>query len=204
MYPDQRRELHTREILGRLEQGDPVSQRSLSRDLGIALGLTNLLLRQMAKKGWVRLRRVKKNRVRYLITPAGIAEKSRLSANYLRYSIRFYAEARNRIQSSFAALVANHEASTHLRVVFWGAAEIAEVAYVCLQDSCVVLVGVVDDECIGRRFFGHEVRSSRSVQGERLDGQPFDKVIVFPITDTTAVRNQLLEAGVPLQRVHVL
>ena len=46
------------------------------RDMGIALGLINLLVRRLVRKGWVRIIRIKPNRVRYLLTPVGIAELS--------------------------------------------------------------------------------------------------------------------------------
>ena len=49
-----------------------VTQRSLARDLGIALGLTNLLIKRLVRKGWMRVTHISPNRVRYLITPAGI------------------------------------------------------------------------------------------------------------------------------------
>ena len=200
-----RRQLHTREILERLEAGPSVSQRSLSRDLGIALGLTNLLLRQMARKGWVRLRRLKANRVRYLITPSGVAEKARLSRDYLRESIGFYSEARNGLRALFAPLAEEAGASaTPLRVVFWGANEVAEVAFVCLQDSRLVLVAVVDDHRVGGRFFGHEVRPSQSVRGLDVAGQQFDRVILFPGLDAAAVHQQLAQAGIAPERVLAL
>ena len=191
------RQLHTREILERLESGDAVSQRSLSRDLGIALGLTNLLLRQMARKGWVQLRRLKANRVRYRITPSGAAEKARLSRDYLRESVRFYGEARNRMRALFAPLTAEATATTApLRVVFWGAGEVAEVAFICLQDSHLVLVGVIDDGRVGGRFFGHEVRGSHMIDGPALAGEPFDRVIVLTATDASSVCQQLVAAGI--------
>ena len=44
--------------------------------MGIALGLTNLIIRRLVHKGWVRIIRIKPNRVRYLLTPAGMAELS--------------------------------------------------------------------------------------------------------------------------------
>jgi hypothetical protein len=200
--PIHQRELHTREILGRLEKGDAISQRSLSRDLGIALGLTNLLLRQMARNGLVRLRRIKPNRVRYLITPAGIAEKARLSHKYLRDSMTFYAEARRRIQTSFAMLADGRTGATdHIRVVFWGAGELAEIGYVCLQDSGLRLVGVVDDARVGQRFFGHPVRTSSSLVGDSLDGEVFDTIIVISLDDEAAVVGQLSRVRIDAKRL---
>ncbi len=65
---------HTRRILTRIEAGDKISQRSLAKELGIALGLTNLLIRRLVKKGWVKVINVRPNRVRYLITPTGIGD----------------------------------------------------------------------------------------------------------------------------------
>jgi DNA-binding MarR family transcriptional regulator len=200
-----RRHLHTREILERLEAGESVSQRSLSRDLGIALGLTNLLLRQMARKGWVRLRRLKANRVRYLITPSGVAEKARLSRDHLRETIRFYAEARNRLRTIFAPLAMEAGATAvPLRVVFWGAGEVAEVAFICLQDSSLVLVAVIDDNRVGNRFFGYEVRPSQSVEGLHVAGEPFDRIIVFPGADAASVHQRLGEVGRGADRVLAL
>jgi len=55
------------------------TQRRLSHQLGIALGLTNLYLKRLARKGFIKCVNVRANRVRYLITPTGIAEKTRLT-----------------------------------------------------------------------------------------------------------------------------
>jgi hypothetical protein len=195
------RDHRTREILAKLEAGQAVSQRSLSRELGIALGLTNLLLRQMARQGLVRLRRVTPNRVLYLITPAGVAEKARLSHKYFRDSISFYVDARRRIQASLSFLTPEVDGSrAALRVVFWGAGELAEIGYVCLQESNITLVGVVDDDRVGRRFFGHPVQSSSLLQGERLNGTPFDRLIVFALDDDAKVACDLSRSNVDVQR----
>ena len=48
-------EQHTRSILTKIEVGKEVSQRSLAKELGIALGLTNSLIRKLVKKGWVKV-----------------------------------------------------------------------------------------------------------------------------------------------------
>ena len=196
------RDQHTRQILSRLETTHAVSQRSLSRELGIALGLTNLLMRQMVRKGLVRLRRVPRNRVAYLITPAGLAEKARLSHRYLRQSISFYADARQRLQASFVDLEKRHARNgSAVRVVFWGAGELAEIGYVCMHDSGLTLVGVVDDARVERRFFGHAVRPSSSLSRCQLDGQAFDALVVISLDDEPKLTRQLNRVDVDPQRV---
>lgn len=201
MLPRDARDHRTREILAKLEAGQTVSQRSLSRDLGIALGLTNLLLRQMARRGLVRLRRIKPNRVRYLITPAGVAEKARLSHKYLRESIVFYADARRRMQGAFDVLTKEHAERSPVRIVFWGAGELAEIGYVCLQDSSITLVGVIDNHRVGQRFFGHPVRPSSCLVGDSLDGECFDRLVVIALDDETNVVTELSRTNVDIGRV---
>ena len=152
-------EEHVHGILTEIEDGHGLSQRSLSTNLGIALGLTNLLVRKVVHKGWVRAIRIKPNRVRYMLTPEGLAEKARMSTVFLQNSVRFYSTARDRIRQRLAAaslqLVTRGDAEGK-RIVFFGAGEVAEIAYVCLQETDLTLVGVVGE---GRaRFFGLPVQ----------------------------------------------
>ena len=75
-------------LLTEIEAGQALSQRGLASNAGIALGLTNLLVRRLAKKGFVKIVRVRPNRVRYLNTPAGLRGNARSSREYLRHSVR--------------------------------------------------------------------------------------------------------------------
>ena len=191
-----------RRLLHEIESQPHLTQRSLAARLGIALGLTNLLIRRLAAKGWLEVVRAQGRGPRYLLTPSGVYHKTRLSRDYLRDSLRFYAEARDRVQSSFAALAA--ETGTNgspTRVVFWGAGELAEVGYVCLQESQLELVGVVDGKKRGNRFFGHPVFSPSALTPNELDGQSFSHVVVISFEDPRSVKKQLAKVGIDTQRV---
>ena len=139
---------HTHRLLSEIEAGQDLSQRSLARNLGIALGLTNLLVRRLVRKGWVRMIHIKPNRVSYLLTPTGIVEKARMSRDSLQYSVRFYAEARERIRDRFAELSAewpSNNGSSEKRIVFLRTGEVAEIGYVCLQETDLQLVAAIND-----------------------------------------------------------
>src|SRR5687768_15845141 len=97
---------YTSDILTEIDAGRPVTQRELSRKLGIALGLTNLLIRRIVQKGWVKVAHLKANRVAYFITPAGVVEKARLTQAYFDNTIRLYTETRSRIKDRFDELSA--------------------------------------------------------------------------------------------------
>ncbi len=195
---------HARRILSVVEQGKASSQRSISRELGIALGLANILVVRLAKRGLIRLVRVRPSRVLYLITPAGIAEKARLSVNRLVAGIESYVEMRDRIRESFARLSSAWPPGLGTkRIVFLGTGEVAEIGFVCLQDTDLNLVAVVE---LGggtprARFLHREVHEFSSVTGETVGGIPYDRLLVMSFVDAGTTLSRLSAAGVPAEKV---
>jgi hypothetical protein len=195
---------HTHRLLSEIEAGTHVSQRSLARSLGIALGLTNLLIRKLVRKGWVRMIQIKPHRVSYLLTPTGIAEKARMSRDSLQYSLRFYSEARQRVAARFAALSAEWPANcSHKPIVFFGTGEIAEVGYVCLQETDLQLVGAIDDQ--GRaRFFDVPLHGPEWLRKTGNADAPFTRLIVMSFGDLDRIAGQLAALGVHADRIYWL
>src|SRR5437016_14482533 len=77
------------EILRAIGEGAPLTQRALAERLGVALGLTNLYLKRLAKKGYIKIAEFPKKpaarkRLRYVLTPTGIREKTRLRSEERR------------------------------------------------------------------------------------------------------------------------
>jgi DNA-binding MarR family transcriptional regulator len=202
-------DLHERRVLASLETGRPTSQRTLARELGIALGLTNLLLRKMVGKGWVRLVQVRPNRVLYFVTPAGLAEKAQMTRAYFSRNVDFYRETRDRIRQVFDAVSGNWPADAvaadphHKRIAFYGADEVAEIGFICLQDTDLTLTAVVDD-VPRRQFFGVPVHALSSLDAQSVDAAPFDRLIVMSFDDTEAVRTRILARGVSPERIVLL
>jgi predicted transcriptional regulator len=66
----------------------PVSQRDLAKVVGISLGMTNVILRKLAQKGWVLIRRVNSRNIQYAVTPSGIDQISKRSFLFLKRTVR--------------------------------------------------------------------------------------------------------------------
>jgi DNA-binding MarR family transcriptional regulator len=134
------------QILQAIASGERITQRSLSSDLGVALGLTNLLIRRLVGKGYVKMA-VGTRHVRYLMTPAGWEALGRATRLSLENTIHLYTQTREQIRSSLATV--SEQCAVHpsgeKRVVFYGAGDVAEIAYISLQHTDLTLVGVVDD-----------------------------------------------------------
>lgn len=82
------------EVLRRLHQTPRVSQRALAKDLGVGLGTINFCFQALVEKVLVKMQNFSqsKNKLRYanLLTPAGVAEKSKLTAEFLRWKVVEY------------------------------------------------------------------------------------------------------------------
>lgn len=158
------------EILTAIGEGRPLSQRVLAQRLGVALGLTNLLLKRLARKGFIKIvefptKPAAGKRLRYLLTPNGIAEKSRLTYEHMAYSIHVYRRSRQTLRESLSQLTRTGVK----RVVLYGTGEAAELAYLTLKEFGIEPVGVFSHEPNGR-FLGFAVRPIAEILDEEFDG----------------------------------
>ena len=160
---------HVFRILDAVSKDGEVTQRSLSRRLGVALGLTNLYLKRLGKKGFIKVVNLKANRLRYELTPSGIAQKTALAFQYVRASYVFYREARISLTRVFEA-VKSAGAQT---VVLYGTGEIAEIALLSLQEVKLDVVGIVSSSQAGQALCGRPVRPPSSIPL-----MTYDRVIV--------------------------
>lgn len=197
---------YTRKILAAIDDGGPISQRALARELGVALGMTNLLVRRLVSKGYVKISGIQRNRVRYLLTPAGVAEKMRISREYLANTVRLYTETRDRIRTSFDRLSADWpeaDGRDGKPIVFYGAGEVAEIAYVSLQGTDLRLVGVVDDH-VRRPFFGLPVESPDVLMAGGARAYPYGRVVVMSFRKAELIQQRLDALRIPRDRVFTL
>src|SRR3990172_3937390 len=192
MRTDHQRDL---QLLNEIESSDVVTQRGLAKRLGIALGLINLYLKRLAKKGHIKVINIQKNRIRYLITAKGITEKSRLTYEYMKYSRQLYRQACRVLRARFRALADQGQK----RIVFYGVGEAAEVAYLCVLEMDLELVGVIDEQQAGRRFLDHTV-----LDPSALSGLQYDCVVITSFGDAEGPRRRLEALGIPAEEIVTL
>src|SRR5262245_1899359 len=101
MPPSPDRE-YDQQILQAIASGQPFTQRSLSRELGVALGLTNLLIGRLVKKGFVRMTGMGTRQVKYLMTASGWEALGRLTRRSLSNTVHLYTQTREQIRATLA------------------------------------------------------------------------------------------------------
>jgi len=175
------------QLLSEIEQEESVSQRELASRLGIALGLVNSYLKNLVAKGFVRIKAFPRNRYGYLLTPQGLAEKSRLAYQHLSYFTNLYQIARQ----DYLALFRTLHTSGIRRVSFCGVDETAEIAYLSLRETGLELAEVMDDQHAGEIFF--EKKISPLLAGSGATNLP---IIITSLKRGDALEAELLHRDV--------
>jgi DNA-binding MarR family transcriptional regulator len=133
--PDPARELI---LLEQIEHDPDVTQASLAAQLGVAVGTVNWHLKRLVSKGYVKVKRAQRRKLRYIITPEGIAFRARLTINYIEQSMRLYRRVRQRVRE----LLLEVEQAGYNQVRIQGEGDIADICRLtCLEQG----IHIVED-----------------------------------------------------------
>lgn len=118
------------EILERLAANPDTTQADLADQLGVAVGTVNFALRRLISKGYVRSQQMQRRRLKYILTPSGVALRAKLAVDSLNYGMRLYRETRAQAR----ALLAEAQRQGYRRVRIQGEGDLAEIVRLtCLE-----------------------------------------------------------------------
>lgn len=128
-------------ILEKIEQDPDATQASLAAQLGVAVGTINWHLKRLVAKGYVKVRRVERRKLRYIITPEGLALRARLTLDYIQNSFHLYRLVRSRMIQTLADVRKKGYSAVRLT----GDGDVADVCRLtCLEQG----VEIVDDPTV--------------------------------------------------------
>jgi len=188
-------DLQTLRLMDEIDHNGIHSQRELSQRLNISLGLVNTFLKRLVNKGYFKVTTMPRHRVKYFLTPEGLARKAKLTAEYLSYSVHFYRDIKDLLLDKYAEM----EKMQVKSILFFGAGEVADLAYLYLQLTTVRLAGIIDDSKKGRNFFGREIAGLEAVR--QAD---WDMILVTRPDHIEKALDLLSEAGVDRNRIATL
>src|SRR5712692_10791427 len=180
-------------LLRELNRDGGATQRTLAIKLGVALGLTNLYLKRLARKGYIKITTIPSHRIKYLLTPRGMAEKSRLTYLYMQYSLTYYRDMRQRLKVVLTGLAR----AGAKRIVICGTGELAEMDYISLREMDLTLVGFVDGD--QGTFLSYPLWPI-----EALPNWEFDAVLIADLEEAKKIQARLVHAGVPREKITTL
>ena len=126
-------------LLEQVELDPDVNQAALATQLGIAVGTVNWHLKRLIAKGFVKVQRAERKKLRYIITPEGIALRARLTVDYIERSFDVYRKTRARVKKHLNAV--RTAGFKKIRIV--GEGDIADICRLsCIEQN----ISVVQDK----------------------------------------------------------
>jgi DNA-binding MarR family transcriptional regulator len=123
-------------LLENIERDPDINQLTLAGQLGVAVGTVNWHLKRLIAKGYVKIKRAERKKLRYIITPEGIALRTLLTMDYIEQQFLLYRNTRKRILGHLDAI--QQAGHTSARLV--GKGEIAEICKLSCLERGVTLV----------------------------------------------------------------
>jgi len=110
-------------LFDELTKESVITQRALADRIGVALGLVNAYIKRLYRKGHIKIKNLPSNRVKYIITPKGFAEKAKLTYSYMNRSMDYFRDVRQKIEQTYAVMLASDVEN----ILLWGDGEVAEL-----------------------------------------------------------------------------
>ena len=180
-------------VLSEVEGYPDITQRELSSRIGMALGLTNLLLRQLTQKGYVRVSQASWKKRIYTLTPSGISRKIRLTLNYVGNVLDDFREVRLTLNKQLEPLGLNKES----RIAIFGVGQFAELVYLALREHGIEEIEILSlGPHSGDKFLGLSVRDASDLKSDE-----FDKIIIATLNDSDGILDFISSHKIPVNRV---
>jgi DNA-binding MarR family transcriptional regulator len=131
--PESSRELA---LLENIERDPDITQASLATLLGVAVGTVNWHLKRLIDKGYVKIKRAERKKLRYIITPEGISLRMRLTMDYIEQQFLLYRNTRQRVKEHLDTV----RASGFDRIRLIGDGDVADICRLsCLEQGITVV-----------------------------------------------------------------
>ena len=182
-------------VLSEVSQSSDMTQRELANRVGLSLGVTNLLLQSLVRKGYLRMRRAGWRRWLYALTPSGVARKLSLTTAYVSRFLGQYRQVRAYLgeQLDPASLDGGR------RVAVYGTGDMVRLVHLVLSELGLSEVDVyVPDAQV-------DSLPELEVQGlSRLSTEKYDRYVIAAIDDADDRCAELRALQVPQDRMDTL
>ncbi|MEE9599545.1 MAG: winged helix-turn-helix transcriptional regulator [Anaerolineales bacterium] len=123
-------------LLDQINNDPDITQANLAGKLDVAVGTVNWHLKRLIAKGYVKAKRAQRKKLRYIITPEGLALRARLTVNYIENQMRLYSQTRQQVKNLLGEIKKLGYGEVRIR----GDSEIADVCRLtCLEQGIEIV-----------------------------------------------------------------
>jgi DNA-binding MarR family transcriptional regulator len=152
-------------LLEEIERDPDVTQAGMAAKLGVAVGTVNWHLKRLIAKGYVKVKRAERRKLRYIITPDGLALRAKLTVAYVENSLALY--RRTRAQARKVLFEAKREGFSAVRID--GTGDIADICRLTCLEMGIEVSESQDGRAVGvLEVNGPDIRFIRKTNAEGL------------------------------------
>jgi DNA-binding MarR family transcriptional regulator len=123
-------------LLEQIEHDPDITQASLAALLGVAVGTVNWHIKRLVAKGYVKVKRAQRRKLRYIITPEGLALRAHLTVRYIETSMHLYRRTRQQVRELLCQVIQ----TGHKQIYIDGEGDIADICRLtCLEQGIQVV-----------------------------------------------------------------
>jgi len=122
-------------LLEHIESNPDVTQASLATNMGVAVGTVNWHIKRLIAKGYVKVKRAERRKLRYIITPEGIALRARLTVDYVEHQFMLYHKTREKVKEYLTQIREHGQGSVRIL----GEGDVADICRLtCIEQGITV------------------------------------------------------------------
>ena len=122
-------------LLEHIESNPDVTQASLATQLGVAVGTVNWHIKRLIEKGYIKIKRAERKKLRYIITPEGIALRTLLTVDYIEQQFLLYRNTRQHVREHLEQI----KNAGYEEVSILGEGDVADICRLsCLEQGMAI------------------------------------------------------------------
>lgn len=161
----EKEELTSYHILKKIELDENISQRMLSNQMGVNVASINFALKRLVTKGLIKMIGINPRRIKYIVTPRGLKEKSELAYKFFERNFYFYKDVRIDVENKITEI-----SNGRKKVAIYGTNELSEITYLAIQNIELELLGFFNNDRLIKitpKFLGHKVLQLNEIKDIR-------------------------------------
>lgn len=184
-------------ILDMIEKNSNITQREMSKTIGIAVSMVNDYLDEYEKKGFIKRKYLSTKNVEYVITKKGIERRKVLNIGYLKSSHKVYKSAKENILKFINQIISKN----FKRILFYGAGEVAEIILQVMNDDITIpieIIAVIDDDTSKQ----HKLFVNLPVISlNEISNYLHDSILISSYTHHETIYNKLISVNYPKENI---
>jgi len=181
-------------ILDLIEKDANITQREISRIIGVAVSMTNAYIENFVEKGLIKKKKHSTKTVEYFITKKGMERRKLLNIGYLNSTQQLYNSAKENIDRFILQI----KQSGIRKIILYGAGGVSEILLNCVSISNLQIIALIDDDYSkhGKYFNGFLIQESNIISDLIYDG-----ILVATYNHKDAIIKKLKQMNIDQKKI---